>query len=203
MRSVTTTLLAALALAAPVAASEVETEPMLDPAANESPADILAGAKTAEAAAAKSDAAPMGYVARSSFTTAVVDREPSDSVEQLSNDETQVAYFTELRDMSGATVTHRWEYDGKVMAEVSFPVGAQRWRAHSRKTLDPELTGTWTVSVIDGCGETVHSESFDYVEAPTVAATEPDAAPTVDTTEPDTTPTTSSVSAPPAAPAAE
>ncbi len=106
-----------------------------------------------------------GSVARSTFTTAVVEREPKESVSELGNDQRHIYYFTELKGMSGQTATHRWIYKDQTMAEVKFNVGAPRWRVWSSKTLMPEWTGTWTVSVLNELGQEIFSESFEYVEA--------------------------------------
>jgi hypothetical protein len=120
---------------------------------------------------------PDARVARSAFTTAVVDREPQDALEQLESDVRSVSYFTELRGLEGETVTHRWEFAGEVMSEVSFQVAGPRWRVHSTKRLDPMRLGEWTVSVLDGQGRTLSRESLRYVAAggagvPSVSADE-------------------------------
>lgn len=106
-----------------------------------------------------------GSVARSTFTLAVVDREPKAAISQLPNDQRHIYYFTELKGMAGQTATHRWIHDGQTMAEVKFNVGAPRWRVWSSKTLMPSWTGTWTVSVLNELGQEIYSESFEYVEA--------------------------------------
>ena len=82
-----------------------------------------------------------GTVARSAFTTNVVEREPVDRVDVLSDDQAEIFFFTELLDLAGQTVVHRWEYDGKVMAEVPFEVKGPRWRVYSKKSLLPEWKG--------------------------------------------------------------
>jgi len=93
-----------------------------------------------------------GNVARSMFTTAVEDREPVDSVDKVPADQSTVYYYTDLRNLTDETVTHRWSYRGEVMAEVSFDVGGPRWRVWSSKNLRPTWTGQWTVAVVDGAG---------------------------------------------------
>ncbi|MFA7620175.1 MAG: DUF2914 domain-containing protein, partial [Thiohalomonadaceae bacterium] len=64
----------------------------------------------------------------------------------------RIYFFTELRDMEGQTVSHRWEQDGEVMAEVPFNVGGPRWRVWSSKNIDSGATGEWSVAVVDGAG---------------------------------------------------
>jgi len=112
-----------------------------------------------------------GRVARAIFTTAIIDREPVDTLKVLSTDISRVFFFTDLRGLGGQIVTHRWELDGQVIAEITFKVGSgTRWRVYSSKNLLPEWTGTWRVVVGNESGETLHTSTFEYVAAP--AATE-------------------------------
>ncbi len=120
--------------------------------------------------AAGDPAAQEGYVERSAITTHVIDREPQDEVRELSNDHTQVFYFSDLRDLAGETVTHRWEFDGRVVADVPFSIKGQRWRVYSRKDLRPTQLGGWAVSVIDDSGSVLRTETFEYVAAGTVVS---------------------------------
>ncbi len=72
-----------------------------------------------------------GSVARAQFTENVVDREPTNHIRTMANDDSQVYFYTDLRDMAGQRVTHRWEYNGTVFAEIPFDVGGPRWRVWS------------------------------------------------------------------------
>ena len=110
-----------------------------------------------------------GSVVRSAFTREIDEREPMENLENLTNDNGQVKFFTELRDMSGQTAIHRWEYDGKVVAEVEFNVKGPRWRVWSSKSFVPQWTGDWKVSVINGAGEVISEKnlSYDVATAPT------------------------------------
>ncbi|GMR16353.1 MAG: hypothetical protein BMS9Abin31_0683 [Gammaproteobacteria bacterium] len=116
-----------------------------------------------------------GSVVRSAFTREIDEREPTENLQNLTNDNGQVKFFTELRDMSGQTAIHRWEYDGKVVAEVEFNVKGPRWRVWSSKSFVPQWTGDWKVSVINGAGEVISEKklSYDVAAAPqtTPAAT--------------------------------
>jgi hypothetical protein len=107
-------------------------------------------------------AATTGTVARAQFASGIQDREPVDGLTNLPNDKTQVYFFTELKDMTGTRVTHRWEYKGQVMAEQPFDVGGARWRVWSSKTFDPLWTGEWKVSVVDGNGATLAVHTLGY-----------------------------------------
>lgn len=92
-------------------------------------------------------------VERAQFTSAIADREPVDAVETVSTSDGRVRFFTELHDLTGRQVIHRWEHAGQVMAEVTIEVGADRWRAWSSKRLLPAWTGQWQVSVVTADGE--------------------------------------------------
>jgi hypothetical protein len=116
-----------------------------------------------------------GSVARSTFSTDIQNREPVDQISSLTNDNNIVYFFTELKDLKGQQAMHRWEYNGEVIAEVSFHVGGDRWRVWSSKNLQPELTGNWKVSVINGSGDVIAIQSLQYQaapEQPAVAETE-------------------------------
>jgi hypothetical protein len=171
------TLLIALLVSAPLLAAE--TTAPAPPAATPAPEATATTAPAAPAAAtpAPADAAS---VVRAQFTTNVEDREPVDNIASLSNDKTKIYFFTELRGLAGKTVTHRWEYNGKVMYEQPFEVGSARWRTFTSKTLDPSWTGEWKVSVMDG-DSTLNVSTFSYsASAPAAAApapAEPAAAP--------------------------
>ncbi len=104
-------------------------------------------------------------ISRSAFTNGVEDREPIDKVGQLTNDKEKIYFFTEVKGMTGKTITHRWEHAGDVKAEVSFKVGSDRWRVWSSKNLQPHWVGEWIVSVVDENGNTLVEESMAYVPA--------------------------------------
>lgn len=126
---------------------------------------VLAGAMTVLPLPGMSAPDVTGEVARAQFTREVVDREPVDTLVELPNDENRVLFFSEVRDMQGQTVTHRWEYQGRVMAEVSFRVDGPRWRVYSEKRLLPEQTGMWTVMVVNQQGWPLRAEVFKYTDA--------------------------------------
>lgn len=181
-------LVGVLGLALPAFAAEEHTPSTTDTAAEQvAPASEATSAGVAPASeAAMPDVEPeraeptpapipSGAVARGTFTTAIEQREPIDSVTSVESDEDRVYYFNEYVGISGRRVVHRWEFDGEVVAEVPIEIGGPRWRAHSSKGLDASRLGEWTVSVVDESGHVVRTDSFVY-EAP---APEPEiAAPT-------------------------
>ena len=101
-------------------------------------------------------------VVRAAFTTSIVDREPQGTISQLTTDHTKVYYFTELANMTGRRIIHRWEYKGKVMAEIPFEVRGPRWRVDSVKTLLPAWTGEWTASNVDEDGRILALNTLEY-----------------------------------------
>lgn len=167
-------LLAALAVVPAFAA---------DPAAPNQPAAAAQPAGQ-PAAAAPSIAQPVaqpkptGIVARAQFTNEIQDREPVDKVSKLLNDKNRIYYFSEIKDAANQKVTHRWEHNGKVLSETSFDIGGDRWRVYSNKTLDPNQTGEWKVSVVDEAGSTLGASTFTYENAP-AAPIPPASAPAV------------------------
>lgn len=104
-------------------------------------------------------------VSRSAFTTAIEEKEPVDQLSEVTTDTTKIYFFTEILGMEGHTISHRWEYGGEVRAEVSFNIGANRWRVWSSKNLMASWTGEWSVSVVDAGGNIMSKETFNYVEA--------------------------------------
>lgn len=99
------------------------------------------------------------------FTTGVENREPMDAVSFVGNDVSEIYFYSDLRDLSGSTVVHRWEYGGEIMAEVPFEVTTDRWQVWSTKALSPNQLGDWTVSVVAPDGEILAVETFSYQRA--------------------------------------
>jgi hypothetical protein len=99
------------------------------------------------------------------FTSAIKDRQPVDHVLVLTNDIQKIYFYTDIRNLGGTTITHIWEYEGNLVSEKTFDVGGPRWRVYSQKILNPELTGIWSVTVINGNGWPIHTEQFQYINA--------------------------------------
>lgn len=112
-----------------------------------------------------------GVVTRAQLTHDMKDLEPVDTVSTLAHDQTRIVYFTEIHDMAGQTVKHRWEYNGQIILEVPINVATSRWRAYSSKTLLPSWTGDWKVSVVDAAGGTLSVNTFTYLGIPDETAT--------------------------------
>lgn len=137
--------------------AETTAAPITESVTNNPAANTTATEKPAEK--------PKGKVARAIFTSAIADREPVDNLTTVSNDTQRVFFFSDLRGLAGQIVTHRWEYNNQVMAEVTFKVGnGARWRVYSSKNLLPEWTGTWTVVVSDENGRPLKASMFEYTD---------------------------------------
>ena len=102
------------------------------------------------------------HIKRGLFTTAIEEREPVDEIDSLATDTNKVYFFSEIVNMEGMTVTHRWVYGGEALAEVTFNIGGPRWRVWSSKNLVEGWVGEWTVECIDGDGNKMHEATFTY-----------------------------------------
>lgn len=103
-----------------------------------------------------------GSVTRAVFTRAVVNREPVDNLETVPGNINFLYYFTELKGFTGEVIIHRWEFEGKIVAETRFEVGGPRWRVWSSRPLPPDHVGTWRVSVLDFQGRIVAISDFAH-----------------------------------------
>ncbi|MDH5407584.1 MAG: DUF2914 domain-containing protein [Gammaproteobacteria bacterium] len=104
-----------------------------------------------------------GDVVRALFTTTIKNNEPQNEVLILENNKKNIFFFTELRNMQGRTVIHRWEYNGKVIKEKKIKVSKKRVRVSSSHSLSPKQTGKWTVVVTNDKGWPLKAAIFKYV----------------------------------------
>ena len=74
---------------------------------------------------------------RAVFTTAIDNKEPTNDIDSVQASVRQISFFTELRNLTGQTATHRWTVSGQVVYSKDFNVGAARWRVWSTKTITP------------------------------------------------------------------
>lgn len=144
-------------------AGETAAQPAAEQAAANEP--VAAKEESPAEPSAEPVAAQPGEVSRAAFTTAIQDREPTDEISSATTDSNTVYYFTELKNLQNQAITHRWEYNGEVMAEVKFNVGGPRWRVWSSKQLQDDWTGAWKVSVINAAGEVINTQNLEYQKA--------------------------------------
>lgn len=101
-------------------------------------------------------------ISKAVFAKSVVDRTPIDIISQADNKLQKVYFFTNIRNLTGETITHRWIYKGKVKAQISFDINSKRWRVWSSKNLWHNWTGVWTVEVLNRAGRVLLSKDFIY-----------------------------------------
>ena len=104
-------------------------------------------------------------ISRSVFTTEIKDKEPISELKQVQSDVTRIYFFTEITGLNGHNIIHRWEYNGQVLAEVTFQVNGDRWRTWSSKNMLSSWLGKWQVSVLDEGGNVIETSEFEYVAA--------------------------------------
>lgn len=160
----TTLILAALAVmfATAVFAQDDSTSTAKD----DSTSTSTSTATKTEEPAKVDPTAPNENVRRAVFTTSVVDREPVDELASIPPEVNKICFFSEVVNMTGETIKHRWLHNGEPMAEVTINIGGPRWRAYSRKTLPGFGTGTWSVEIVDSYGNTLHRAELAYGDSP-------------------------------------
>lgn len=103
-------------------------------------------------------------ISRSIFSTEIIDKEPVSILKEISAEVTRVYFFTEITGLSGHTISHRWEYNGQVLAELEFKVNGDRWRTWSSKNMLSSWLGKWQVSVLDEAGNIIEQSEFNYIQ---------------------------------------
>ena len=105
-----------------------------------------------------------GKISRAQFATKMEQREPVDDVIFVDDESSEIFFFSEVLYMTGHKVVHRWEHEGREVSRVTFDIGGPRWRVFSRKTLDQNVKGKWTVLVTDEDGWPLASKVFVFGE---------------------------------------
>ena len=103
-----------------------------------------------------------GAVANATFTSGMDDGTPVDFRQEFDTTTPVVYYYTEILDLHGQTVVHRWKLEGKVMQEVRIPIRRQREAVWSRSQMQPDWTGNWTVEVVTERCEVIEMDNFSY-----------------------------------------
>lgn len=113
--------------------------------------------------------APSTHVPRAILCRGVANREPVGAYTGIATSSDTVYFFTEIVELAGATITHRWKHGDEVRAEVPITIGGPYWRVYSRKVIRPDWTGAWTVEVVDSAGKVLALQPFVYAPADTAA----------------------------------
>ncbi len=105
---------------------------------------------------------PHKDIAQAVFAKSVNERTPIEVITEADNSLKKVYFFTNIRHLKGDKITHRWSYNGKVKAKISFDIKGNRWRVWSSKNLWHTWTGEWTVEVIDQNEKILLTKTFEY-----------------------------------------
>ena len=114
----------------------------------------------------ESSSSQLAQVSRAQFTSGIKAREPIDNVKKTFYSDglksKRLYYFTELHGMKGDSIIHRWDHQGRTIANVTFDISGDRWRVYSSKNLPSSMKGQWNVVVTDASGNPLVSDSFIY-----------------------------------------
>ena len=111
-----------------------------------------------------SDEWPHENISNAVFALDVEDRVPINIVEESDNSLGKIYFFTNIRNLSGERITHRWIYQGRVMADVSFNINGPRWRVWSSKNLWHTWIGEWRGVVLTTDGSMLYEKVFNYMD---------------------------------------
>jgi len=100
-----------------------------------------------------------GAAARAIFTTEIKNKEPVNDLNSVAVNSRQVSFFTELVNLNGKIVTHRWSVHGEVVYTKDFRVGANRWRVWTTKTITPYVNSMIVVQILVN-GQAVSQETI-------------------------------------------
>ncbi len=91
----------------------------------------------------------------------------------------RVFAFTKVKGAAeGASVTHRWIYADKTVAEVKLSVKGSPYRVWSSKGIAPAQKGAWKVEIADDAGKVLKTVEFTVGgETPAKEPAAPKAAP--------------------------
>lgn len=105
---------------------------------------------------------PHKNISQAVFAKSIEDRVPSQIITEADNSLRKIYFFTNIRNLSGDKITHRWSYKDKVKAEISFDIKGNRWRVWSSKNLWHTWTGQWKVEVLNQHGQRLLTKIFEY-----------------------------------------
>jgi len=107
---------------------------------------------------------PQPNISEAEFAKKIIDRVPINIVREFDNSLGKIYFFTNIRNLQDTSITHRWIYNNKVMADVVFDIKGPRWRVWSSKNLWHTWTGKWIVEVLTSENEVLYKKEFNYIE---------------------------------------
>lgn len=75
----------------------------------------------------------------------------------------QVSFFTQIENANGQTISHRWIYNGQIMATIPLKIKSNLYRTWSTKRLSSAWPGTWYVEVVSSDNKIIYRTSFNYI----------------------------------------
>ena len=109
---------------------------------------------------------PHENISQAVFAKSVENRAPIEIVTEADDSLGKIYFFTNIRDLTGDTIIHRWIYKDKVKAEISFNIKGKRWRVWSSKNLWHTWTGQWKVEVVNQQNELLLTKIFEFRTVP-------------------------------------
>lgn len=102
-------------------------------------------------------------ISQAVFAKSIENRMPLEIITEANNDTLDKLYFfTNIRNLTNETITHRWIYKDKIKAELHFKIKGKRWRVWSSKNIWHSWTGKWRVEVVNTQGDILLSKVFIY-----------------------------------------
>jgi len=105
---------------------------------------------------------PHENISQAVFASSIADRQPVEIITEADDSLGKIYFFTNIRNLVGDTIIHRWIYQDKIKAEISFNIKGKRWRVWSSKNIWHTWTGTWTVEVVDQHGQVLLVKTIDF-----------------------------------------
>ena len=96
-------------------------------------------------------------------TTRIVRGKPIDSVHRISSASVRALYcFSSINstDRSPTVIRHAWYRNNEKIAEHELPVEGERWRSHSKQTVERKDSGSWRVELLDSGGKILKTVRF-------------------------------------------
>ena len=112
---------------------------------------------------------PHKNISQAEFATDVIKRVPQNILKAPEGDfdgivvnHPKVFFFTNIRNLKGHKISHRWLFDGQQKAKIDFDINGSRWRVWSSKNMWYKWQGLWTVQVILDDNEVIYERDFYY-----------------------------------------
>jgi hypothetical protein len=95
----------------------------------------------------------------------VRDKEPVGNINEINFDANNIATvyaYSHAVGLRDETLYYKWQLNGKKIAKVKVGVGSDRWRSYSRKYIQPQMHGNWSVTLENKQGEILAISRFQY-----------------------------------------